>query len=190
MSKQMFKNCLIKLPKIKSIKYDNNNHYNPDKLTIKTIKTTDRETKPNTTQNSHDKTKADANNKTTHTKNGNINATKILQLNSSHADFHTKIHELISTIVTNDAAVTIVSEANIEHDDARKVEERKGIFKNYKIEEKTVNGQSKSRIAVILRKDLAYERLYHLESINNSTIIIKAKICPRKSVIIVGSYHE
>ena len=64
-----------------------------------------------------------------HSIKGNIQPTKILQLNSSNSDFKTKADKLLTTIEQNKAAITIVSEANIESTDQTKTDERKAKFK-------------------------------------------------------------
>ena len=54
-------------------------------------------------------------NKVMHTLQGNKKHYKILQLNSSNADFNSKLHELRSTINFNEADIVIISESNFEH---------------------------------------------------------------------------
>ena len=48
----------------------------------------------------------------------------------------------------------------------------------------------KDVIAVITNKDIQYKRLKHVESNNNSTKVMKVRICPRKFLNVVGTYRE
>ena len=79
-------------------------------------------------------------------------APRLLQLNSSNADWSTKQDELLSTIVDNEAELTVVSEANLEVYDNNKTATTNSKFKEYKIESKTLAGQNKARVAVVLQK--------------------------------------
>ena len=61
-------------------------------------------------------------NKTSHTKNGNKQMHyKILQINSSNANFCSKLRELKVTININMAQIIIISESNAEIDDNEKM---------------------------------------------------------------------
>ena len=64
------------------------------------------------------------------------------------------------------------------------------IFKEYNIEDKPVNQQSKSRISIIVKKGIHYSRCVHLENKNNSTIVLKFKESRCKDIFVVGSYRE
>merc|ERR1711954_163125 len=72
-----------------------------------------KETDNHNTDNTHSKSKSKINNKVTHSLNGNT--TKILQINTSNADWSTKQIELITTINNYSADITIISEANNEN---------------------------------------------------------------------------
>ena len=112
----------------------------------------------NKTTSSYDEAKSNKTNKTAHMTNGNIN-TVLLQVNSSNSDWVTKQTELLSTITDNKANITIVSEANVEHNDDKKTVSRNSAFKEYNIEYKVVKNNQKARIAVVLEKEIKYSRL-------------------------------
>ena len=59
---------------------------------------------------------------------------KIIQLNTSNADWDSKKRELISTIAENDADITIISESNAELDNIQRMTERKSMFSLQKLE--------------------------------------------------------
>ena len=63
-------------------------------------------------------------------------------------------------------------------------------FKNYSVESKTVKGTSNSRILVIIKKEIEYERLKDQESAVNRSIVIKIPQSPRKHTMIVGTYRQ
>ena len=100
-----------------------------------------------------------------------VNKLKIMQLNTSNADWNTKNLELITLIETYDPDVCIVSESNAETNNADKMTIRKYVFSNYKIEDKVINSQNKARVSVIIRKDVPYTSCTELEHPENSTIL-------------------
>ena len=102
----------------------------------------------------------------------------------------TKQTELLSTITDNKANITIVSEANVEHNDDKKTVTRNSAFKEYNIEYKVVKNNQKARIAVVLEKEIKYSRLNNLESSNNSMIVLKIKQTNRKYFALIATYHE
>ena len=106
-----------------------------------------------------------------HPKNNYVDKLNIVQVNTSNADWDTKQTELLTTIVNEDADICIVSESNSELNKPDKMAKRNSAFKNYKIEDKKVNNQNKSRISIIIKKEISSTRCTELEDINNSTII-------------------
>ena len=114
----------------------------------------------------------------------------ILQLNTSNANWDTRQLELLTTLVNNDADISIISEANAEVNKPDKMISRESVFKEYNIEDKLVNNQSRARISVIIKKGIYYNRCEHLESPNNSSIALKFKESRSKDIYIVGSYRE
>ena len=114
----------------------------------------------------------------------------ILQLNTSNANWDTRQLELLTTLVNNDADISIISEANAEVNKPDKMISRESVFKEYNIEDKLVNNQSRARISVIIKKGIYYNRCEHLESPNNSSIVLKFKESRSKDIYIVGSYRE
>ena len=119
-----------------------------------------------------------------------VNKLKIMQLNTSNADWNTKNLELITLIEKYDPDVCIVSESNAETNNADKMTIRKYVFSNYKIEDKVINSQNKARVSVIIRKDVPYTRCTQLEHPENSTIVIKTKETRAKSIFIIGTYRK
>ena len=90
----------------------------------------------------------------------------ILQLNTSNANWETKALELLTTIESHNTDICIVPEANADTTKAEKVYARNNMFKNYHIEVKTVNSQSKARIALIIK------RISHTKDVLNWNIMI------------------
>ena len=116
-------------------------------------------------------TNTTTNNSPTSTKT--VNKLKIMQLNTSNADWNTKNLELITLIEKYDPDICIVPESNAETNNVDKMTIRKYVFSNYKIEDKVINSQNKARVSVIIRKDVPYTRCTQLEHPENSTIVIK-----------------
>ena len=72
----------------------------------------------------------------------------------------------LSSGLSNKSNITIVSEANVEHNYLDKTIQRNSAFKDYKIEYKITNDYQKARVAVVLQNDVKYTRLHNLESKN------------------------
>ena len=79
-------------------------------------------------------TKALNHNKLMHALEGNKKHYKILQINSSNADFNSKLHELRATVNDNEADIVIVSESNFECGDDEKTDTRQSHFPDFSFE--------------------------------------------------------
>ena len=122
--------------------------------------------------------------------NQQIDKLKIIQLNTSNADWDSKSVELLTTIDENKADICIISEANAEIYKTDKMTNRLRIFKNFNIEDKAICNQQKARVSIVISKKIRYVRCQHLENDNNSTIILKIKETKHKDIFLVGSYRE
>ena len=83
--------------------------------------------------------------------NKTVDKLKVLQLNTSNADWNTKRFELITTIVNNDPDICIISESNAEVKDPDRMQTRSNMFTNYNLEDKIVNYQTKARVSIVIR---------------------------------------
>ena len=110
----------------------------------------------------------------------------MLQLNTSNANWETKSLELLTTIENNDTDVCIISEANADNSNAMKIYARNNMFKNYSIETKTVNSQTKARNAIVVKKTIPYKRCIELEDDDVSTIVLRIKESKNKSLYIIS----
>ena len=113
-------------------------------------------------ENNYNKTKKKTNNKTSHCYNRN-KQTKILQIYSSNSDWGTKEIELLATMNDNQADVTVVSEANLTNPHKNVI--TSSTYKDYKIENKPIRNNDRSRISVVINKTIQYTRLHNLESV-------------------------
>ena len=109
------------------------------------------------------------------TNNKFVEKLNILQINTSNANWDTRQYELLTTLTNNDADISIISEANAQLNKPDKLINRNSVFKEYNIEDKIINNQQKARLSIIIKKGIHYDRCEHLESSNNSTIVLKFK---------------
>ena len=101
------------------------------KVKQKIIKKKKQEKENSEEENNYESIKAKNNNKEQHIKNGNrknINHYKILQVNTSHANYNTKIQDLRLTINEQESQIVVISEANMNLDDSDNLEERRKTF--------------------------------------------------------------
>ena len=63
-------------------------------------------------------------------------------------------------------------------------------FKSYVVENKFMTGLNWSRISILIKENVEYERLHHLENPKISTIWIKVKIGQNKYINIMGGYRQ
>ena len=91
--------------------------------------------KPNkdSDENNAEKAEAEKRNRNLHTLNGNRTHYKILQINSSNADFNSKLIELEDTINENKSEIILISESNADVGDQKKMLERSKKFANYNL---------------------------------------------------------
>ena len=114
----------------------------------------------------------------------------LLQLNTSNADWQTKKYELATTINNNNADITVISESNAEVNNSERMLDRKAMFAEYNIEDKVILGQNKARVSIVIKKEIHYTKCSELESVNNSTIVLRFKEANDKYVHLIGSYRE
>ena len=145
------------------------------------------------TDDNHDKVKAKENNKNLPAENGNkkvINHYKVLQINGSHACFNTKIQELRTTINENQSQIVVLSEANVDKNDEKKMKEREDKFTDFNFEDKMVKNHDKARICIMIHKNINYNRLPQYEDDENSSITIKIKDGKGRWIGVYGIYHQ
>ena len=110
-------------------------------------------------------------NKMNHITNGNIvcrKQIKIIQINKGISKFHNVGEELLLNINEANADICILSEANLDTEDVNSIRCSKNTFKDFNIETKATKGTSNARIALIIKKDLIYERMDLKESDENA----------------------
>ena len=127
------------------------------------------------TEEGFKKIKANNNNKEAHSLNGNRSHYKIMQLNGSNANFCSKLPELECMINNFKSDVIIISEANAEITDEKKMEERSKAFPEYKFEDKQVTNNDRARCTIMLRKSIKHERLSKYEDTMNSSVAVCIK---------------
>ena len=122
----------------KNVKFDTNTtteYYGTDVLINLHTKDTD--------ESNYAKSKQKVNNKETHTINGNPEILNkqinIIQINSSNANFNSKLEELVVTMERQKADVCVISESNMEHSNPVKMTERKSKFPQYNIVDKIIS---------------------------------------------------
>ena len=99
----------------------------------------------------------------------------LLQLNTLNANQEKKAPELLTSVDKLEADVCILSEANADTNKVDKIEAGNNMFSNYNKETKNVNNQVKARIAMIIKKNVPYQRCKDLEDDDLSSIVNKIK---------------
>ena len=120
----------------------------------------------------------------------NISHCEVLHVNASNSDFCTKIPELTATINDNMSNTVLISKANVEVDEPKKMEERAKAFPEYHFEDKLVTGKRKARCSVMISKELEYEGVKRYEDKINSTLIIRIRDSSNKWVYVMAIYRQ
>ena len=107
------------------------------------------EEKEGETEKGFQKVKAEKSNKIAHTTNGNRSHYKIMQVNSSNANFCSKLPELEAMINNNKSDIIVISEANAEIKDKDKMEERQKAFPQFNFEDKEIENNDKARCTIM-----------------------------------------
>ena len=133
------------------------------------------------------------NNKKTHAINGNPEILNkqinIIQINSSNANFNSKLEELVVTMERQKADVCVISESNMEHSNPVKMTERKSKFPQYNIVDKIISNHDKARVSVLIHKEIKFTRLVDLEDDENPMILIKIKEKQGRNLVIAAIYR-
>ena len=82
--------------------------------------------------------------------------------------------------------VLSIGEANLTKNDQVHMKD----FNNYNIEAKYIKNQDISRLVVMVKKNLTYERLYKFENDINAMMVFKIKIAKGQSVHVVCVYCQ
>ena len=115
---------------------------------------------------------------------------KVLQLNSSNADFETKSLELRTTVNYNKSDVVLISESNMDTKSQEKLDNRAKDFPDYKFMDKTIDGHSKARMTVMVSNDTKFERLEKLEDNINPLIVFRVKDAKNKWTNCISAYRQ
>ena len=128
-------------------------------------------------QDSYDKARQRGRNKFMHSANGNRKASKIkshykvLILNKGNSDFRSSYLNLFDEIQDHTPDLAVIGEANIKTDDDAFTK----AFKSFNIESKYTKDCSKARLAVMINKNIQYERIIDLEHDDTASMWIKFK---------------
>ena len=88
----------------------------------------------------------------------------ILQINKEIGFFTTKMHFIMNAIRGANADIAVVSEANLGHILPKRVKDFNDVMDDYHIEQKCLPGDSASRVIIIIKHGMEYERLLHNEN--------------------------
>ena len=114
----------------------------------------------------------------------------ILQINKGSADFENKDDLIKFTCVENEADIIFISEANFSHNDEAKRASARKTFRGYKIEEIENKTNDKSRVLMIIKNKIPYERVPMEDEVINPAIAIKVTSKTHESTTIVGHYRQ
>lgn len=122
--------------------------------------------------------------------NRNKSHYKVLKINSSNVDFCSKLHKLQSTINSNLSEIIIISESTPEITNPVKMDKRKNFFKEINFEDKIIPGFDRSRLTIMIHKNIKYTRFPEYEDQKNTSVAIKVKDGKGKWVHIMGIYRQ
>ena len=142
---------------------------------------------------SYSKVKQRKNNKLSHSKYGNkVNLEvknrshlKLGQLNKGHSNFSTSETQVSNIVKSQKLDLCTISEANLKQNDLT----THNTFEGYNIESQFMKGATESRLVVVIKKGIHYERLYHLERDYISMMWFKVRIT-RRTYLIIGCVYR
>ena len=143
-------------------------------------------------ENSARKIKAKLLNKLQHSLYGNRNTKKmknhikITQLNKGKSNFPTFKEHIKNELIDACADIAILGESNFLRNEPNLHID----YPEYVFENKFHPESNKSRITVMLKRNITYTRLYELETSESSAIWLKVKVSPRKYVYILCVYRQ
>ena len=73
-----------------------------------------------------------------------------MQINTSSADFCTKIEELQHIVNENKSQFVLISEANIKVSNHENLDAKKSQFADFKFEDKVIDNNEKARVSVMV----------------------------------------
>ena len=132
------------------------------------------------------------NNKTIHAKNGNRTKTKeksnykLMTLNKGNSYFLTKKETLNHFIEKEKPDILAIMESNLVSDDT----DAKKAFEDYHIENQIMDHASMSRVCLMIKKGIKYQRMKELENPMVSMCWIKVKTSKNKGFLLAGVYRE
>ena len=131
-------------------------------------------------------------NKRNHSKYGNRNQTKqpnhykMMTLNKGSSNISTHKNKIKHMIVQEKTDILVLTESNMKDNDLDTIED----YKNFNIENQVMPGNEASRVLIMIRKGIKYERLNEYESPDVSMAWIKIKTVRRKGFAVGGIYLE
>ena len=129
-----------------------------------------------------------------HTINGNVpplnKKINIIQINTSNANFNTKLNELRLITERKRADVVIVSESNMETNNVLKINKRQNKFPNYTFIDKVTGNSDKARVTLMIDNDIKFERLPNYEDNTNPMIVVRVKETRGRHLVIVAIYRQ
>ena len=93
---------------------------------------------------------------------------------------------MINLVDSDRPDLLVVSEANLELNNNT----IKNDFPDYTVESKFLGNSELARIMVLIRSDLTYSRLFHLETDDNSMIVLTIKISKSNYLHVVCVYRQ
>ena len=111
---------------------------------------------------------------------------KIAQINKGNSKFETKLNNILSLIENEKPDILAISEANME-EDAPSIRNH---LKNYNVEMKFLGTSKVSRLVVLIKSDITYERLKIYENNTNAIITLKIKNTSRGFMNLVCIYRQ
>ena len=124
--------------------------------------------------------------------NGNIRRKKtkthlkVLQINKGNSSYKTKANLIHQILVENQSDVAVIGEANLNRDDKAIRDDNPA----YNVEEKVMETCEESRLVVLIKKEIEYERMTSLEFNDISMIWLKIKINRGKFLNLVAMYRQ
>ena len=100
------------------------------------------------------------------------------------------VKELIETINENRADIAILSETNHDLNNGDSIRSIQNTFSDFEVEHKVTTGTSISRILILIKKELSFERVKEFEAYVNFSIVIEIIQSSRKHTFLIGSYRQ
>ena len=108
------------------------------------------------------------------------------QLNKGHSNFSTSETQVSNIVKSHKLDLCTISEANLKQNDLT----THNTFEGYNIESQFMKGATESRLVVVIKKGIHYERLYHLERDYISMMWFKVRITRSTYLIIIGCVYR